>query len=973
MVPVILNDGPMPARTLVALSMDQTTHEPGSAGDETDRRLLGIVQDLALELRPHLRRTLTVELDSDLDRDVGLDSLGRSELLLRLDQAFNVRLPDSLIAEAQTVRDLYEAVMAAAPDSAAPGPRAAESILLPETAAPTQATTLIEVLEAHAERHGDRPHLWLWRSDEEEERISYADLHRMARRVAGGLRDHGLEPGGRVAIMLPTEAAFFQAFFGILLAGGVPVPIYPPVRRTQVEDHLRRQAAILRNAEASLLITNREIRQVGSLLYGLAESLRHVVTVDQLAAGSEIAEPVPVQSDATALIQYTSGSTGDPKGVVLSHANLLANIRSMGAAMDAGSSDILVSWLPLYHDMGLIGAWLGCLYFGAPSVIMTPLAFLARPARWLWAIHHHGATLSAAPNFAYELCVKAIRDEDIEGLELGTLRMLLNGAEPINPGTLARFTERFAPYGLHPKALSPVYGLAESSVGLAFPPVGRGPVIDRVDRDALTRQGIAEPAAPGDKAALEFVACGQPLPGHEIRIVDASGLEVPERHEGRLQFRGPSATSGYFRNAARTKELLDGDWLESGDRAYIAGGDIHLTGRIKDIIIRAGRNIYPHELEGAVGDIDGVRKGCVAAFASPDPRTGSERLIVLAETRLEGAEQHEALRKQIAEASSALLDLPPDEIVIAPPGVVPKTSSGKVRRSEARALFEQGLLGRKARALWWQLTRLGLLGLANRLRRAARTAGDFAYAVWWWSALAAAALVAWPLVILLPRRASRHAALGRLARLFFRLVGLKLEVRAEPSVPAGPAILVANHASYLDGAVLTAAIPGALAFVAKQELADQPVPGPFLKRLGTLFVRRTDVSGGLEDTETTLAAARAGERIVWFPEGTLTRMPGLLGFRMGPFLVAAKTGVPIVPVTLRGTRSVLRGGQWFPRRAPVSVHIGEAILPDGDGFEAAVRLRDAARTAILAECGEPDLAHEAVDLKLREQARGDAD
>jgi acyl-CoA synthetase (AMP-forming)/AMP-acid ligase II len=300
--------------------------------------------------------------------------------------------------------------------------------------------------------------------------------------------------------------------------------------------------------------------------------------------------------------------------VVLSHANILANIRAMGETIEASSEDVFVSWLPMYHDMGLIGAWLGSLYFAMLSVLMSPLAFLARPERWLWAIHRHGGTISAAPNFAYELCLSKIPDEALEGLELGTWRRAFNGAEPVSARTVRRFSERFEPYGLKPTSLAPVYGLAEAAVGLAFPPLDSGAVIDRIDRREYERRGRALPAAAIDTSALEFVACGRPLPGHEIRIVGPTGRELGEREEGRLEFRGPSATSGYLRNPSATATLFDGDWLDSGDLAYIAGADVYLTSRVKDVIIRGGRNIYPYEVEEAVGDLDGIRKGCVAVF-----------------------------------------------------------------------------------------------------------------------------------------------------------------------------------------------------------------------------------------------------------------------------------------------------------------------------------------------------------------------
>ncbi len=944
--------------------------EPLAGGDrkeadaEVVAKFLRLVRDLVWELHPHMQRTVAIELDSDLDRELGLDSLGRAELVLRIDRAFKVRLPDRLLGEASTPLDLLTALLAASPDRGPLlGARVAEPAALPEVMAPHSAATLIETLNYHVTKHGSRPHILLWRGEDDELPITYADLDRAARSVGRGLLERGVAPGDRVAIMLPTEAAFFEAFYGVIYAGGVPVPLYPPFRRAQVEDHLRRQAGILRNAGASILIIGSEIRNLGALVFVLTSDLRHVETVEALGTAGALAEPLPAGPGTVALMQYTSGSTGDPKGVVLTHANLLANIRAMGEALEASSSDIFVSWLPLYHDMGLIGAWLGTLYYGAPTIIMPPLAFLADPGRWLRVMGRHRATLSAAPNFAFELCCKNVRDEDIQGLDLGSLRMVVNGAEPVSPATIERFAKRFAKYGFRPEAMAPVYGLAENSVGLAFPPVGRAPIVDRVQRLALSRDGRAIPAGADDATALEFVACGHPIPRHEVRIVDDADIEVPDRTEGRLQFKGPSATQGYFRNPEKTRALFDGEWLESDDRAYIANGDIFITGRIKDIIIKAGRHIYPHELEEFVGGIDGVRKGCVAAFPTREERTGTERLVLLVETRLTDPEATAALKRKIAESSAAHLDMSPDEVMIVPPHTVPKTSSGKIRRSAARALYETGTLAQEGHALWWQLVRLALSSVHMRLRRAGHRMVELLYAAYWWGLLIALALCVWLLVLLLPRRSWRQTAIHWVARAFLWLTGSAPEVEAEARPPERGVILISNHSSYLDSLVVAATVPGSLTFVAKEELAGQRVAGPFLRRIGTLFARRTDAAGGVEDTQRQLDAVRAGERIVSFPEGTLTRMPGLLGFRLGAFLVAAQAGVPVVPITVCGTRSILRGGQWFPRRGKIAVHIGRPLAADGTGFDAAVRLRNSARALMLGWCGEPDLAHEKVELE----------
>ncbi len=951
--------GPAAGRPHPSITGKASAKTPAATGDAAERLLLATVHDLVLELHPHRRRGLRVRLDSDLDRDLGLDSLARAELVLRLERAFKVSLPEDLLATSEAPADLLQAVRRARPGKA---PRQATATRRIATEAvdafPHEAGTLTDVVDWHVRQHPERPHLLLWSESGEEPTLTYGALADLAKRVAGGLRRWGLEPGDRVAIMLPTGPDFFQAFLGVLYAGGVPVPIYPPMRMAQLEDHLRRQATILNSAQAVMLITVAEARPVAGLLRSLASDLRSVDSVEGLLAAEPASLPATAAPDSTALLQYTSGSTGDPKGVVLSHDNLLSNIRAMGHAMEVTAADVFVSWLPLYHDMGLIGAWLGSLYYAAPLVIMSPLAFLARPERWLWAIHRHRATLTAAPNFAFELCLRKIDDDDIAGLDLGSLRMVANGAETVIPSTIRRFTERFSRYGFRPEAMAPVYGLAENSVGLTFPPPGRPPIVDRVRRDALTRRGEAVPAAADDPDAVEFVACGRPLVGHQTRIIGATGHEVAERREGRLQWCGPSATRGYFRNPAKTRELCVDGWLDSGDLAYMAGGDLYITGRVKDIIVRAGRNIYPHEVETLVGEIDGIRKGCVALFGSTEPRTGTERIVLMAETRETDETALAHLRETAAEAATDLLTTPPDEVVLAPPHTVPKTSSGKLRRAAAREIYERGGVGARPRAVWTQVARLALAGLRPRFHRAMRGVVDFGYAAYWWLVMGLMAGLVWPLVVLLPRRRWRWAVFGGAARLALHLLGTPLTVAGAGRVTADGAILVVNHASYLDGMVLAAAIPGGVSFVAKKELAGQVFARLFLARLDTFFVERTDPEGGLEDTRRALASVEAGGRLLFFAEGTLTRMPGLLPFRLGAFMIAAQAGLPVIPISIRGTRSVLRGEQWFPRRGAVSVTVGAPLRPDGGDFAAAVRLRDAARAEILRQCGEPDLAEE---------------
>lgn len=933
---------------------------PIDHSDVTDEALLELVNRLAGELHPHRASTIWATLDSSLERELGFDSLGRVELIQRLERTFGLVLPDHVLASAETPRDLLRAVRRASGGGQLGRTRPIRHAPLsaPESV-PHQANTIIDLLQWHVQSHPDRLYLYLYGDDGEGAEITYADLFAGAAAVAGGLRARGLAPGQTVALMLPTGREFFSSFYGILLAGGIPVPLYPPLRLSQIEDHLRRQASILTNAQASLLITVPEAQRLAWLLRSQVADLQSVVTVDELAIAQKDYVPPPIAPQDTALLQYTSGSTGTPKGVILSHANLLANIRIMGQVAKTTSAEVFVSWLPLYHDMGLIGACLGSLYHACPLILMSPLTFLTRPERWLWAIHTHRGTISAAPNFAYELCLRRIDAGDLDGLDLSSWRMALNGAEPISPDTVEGFCQRFAPHGFRPEAMTPVYGLAEAALGLAFPPPGRGLQVDRVKREPFHRAGRAEAADQEDSTALRFVGCGRPLPGHQIRIVDATGYEASERQVGRLQFQGPSATSGYFRNAEATRQLFDKNWLDSGDLAYIAAGEVYLTGRAKDIIIRAGRNISPHEVEEAIGNLPGIRKGCVVAFGSPDPVSGTERLVVLAETRETDAAARDQLHRQVDAIVMDVLSTPADDVVLAPPQTVLKTSSGKIRRADCRERYLKGNLGGRPRAVWWQLSRLALTGALPQLRRTLQSMADVLYAGYAWTLLGVCAAMLWLTVALLPRLSWRRTVARAMTRQLLRLVGIPVVVRGREHLSqALPCVLAVNHASYMDALVLIAVLPPWVSFVAKRELTEQFFPRLLFQRLGTEFVERFEAQRGIEDTERVLQSVRSGRAMLFFPEGTFKRAPGLLPFRMGAFVVAAQASVPLIPMAITGTRSILRADQWFPRRGAVMVTIGAPITPQGSDWSAAVTLRDAARAQILRYTGEPDLVQE---------------
>ena len=1002
--------------------------------------LVAAMREIVAELHPHLGARADVTLDSSLDRDLGLDSLSRMELLSRLERTFGITIPEAVMANAETARELLPALLAGGRRRRMPAAvRDHETRSEAADAIPTGAGTLLEAVDFHARRHGRRVHVELYGSEGEPARITFAALVDRAEHIAAGLANRGLLPGQSAALMLPTGLDYLATFLAVQIAGAIPVPIYPPARLSQLEDHVRRHAGILANARTRTLVTFAPALGVSKLLTAQVPGLDSVVDVAGLDRDGRFRERPALDESSTAFLQYTSGSTGNPKGVVLSHGDVIASLKAMAVALGATPRDMFVSWLPLYHDMGLIGAWMGSLYYGFPLVLMSPLDFLARPARWLEAIHRHRGTLSGGPNFAYELCVRRIGPEEAEGLDLSSWRLAFNGAEPVSPDTMDRFTAKFTPYGLPPKAMTPVYGLAEATLGVAFTPIGRGPRVDVVDAEAMARRSRAAPlvgampvdgipaggtsaggpsvdgphaggppagglSAEGPRAegpaagsppapeshvggspghALRYVSCGPPIPGFEVRIVDGRGTELEERAEGSVEFRGPSTTSGYFRNPAATGALFDGEWLRSGDRGYVAGGELYVTGRDKDLIVRAGRNLYPYDLEAAVGEVDGVRKGCVAVFASPDPAAGTERLVVVAETRENDAGRRRAIEEAIVRVAAAELGAAPDEIVLAPPHSVLKTSSGKIRRVAVRELFESGALRRGAASVRMQVARLALAAAGGTIRSWARRVARAAYATHAGVVAAATFVLVWLGVVVMPGSKPARWRRGRmLARAAFRALGIRIRASGLSHMKSGERyVLVANHASYLDGPLLFAAIPARVGYVVKGELAANPFIAPLLRALGVEFVNRLDHERSVADAASLAARLARGDALGFFPEGTLHRMPGLLPFRLGAFSAAVEGGAHVVPVTITGTRSALRDGQWIPRPGTVSVRIAPPIAPppaappvtpsqgsaDGSGagpdgepagassWTRAVKLRDAARAVILAQCGEPDL------------------
>ncbi|GMV09665.1 MAG: hypothetical protein AMXMBFR55_13990 [Gemmatimonadota bacterium] len=941
----------------MALAESPPTIDSSIQAGRDEERVLDEVRALALELGGD-RAARAVSPTASLERDVGLGSLERVELMARLERAFGRELDDAFLL-LDTPREMARALplvpevhLPASGRGAAVGPATALST--------EEVATLVDALRRRAAAEPARTHVLLHR-DAQLQPVTYAELWDGAARIAGALRERGLGIGEPVALMLPTGLDYLQAFMGILAAGGIAVPLYPPARLDRLGEYLQRQSRILANADARFLVAMPEALPVARLLKGSAPALGRTLTVDALRGGEPLSVPPSLTAGDAALVQYTSGSTGDPKGVLLSHANLLANIRAIATGVDMQPTDVGVSWLPLYHDMGLIGTWLACMVQGIPLSLMSPLSFLARPERWLWAIHQQRATLSPAPNFAFELCVRKVSDEAIAGLDLSSWRCALNGSEPVSASTLDRFAERFARYGFRREALMPVYGLAECSVALCFPPLGRGPRVDHVQREPFARDRRALGALPGDAGALSFVSVGTPLPGHEVRIVDEGRREVGERAVGRLLFRGPSCMRGYFHNDdATARAVLADGWIDSGDQAYAAEGEIFITGRLKDLIIKGGRNIVPQEVEEVAATVAGVRKGCVAAFGIPDEGGGTERLVVLAESHAESASERDRLARDVIAAVASGVGVPPDDVRVVPPGVVPKTPSGKIRRGAARAAYLEGRIA-GGRVPWRLRGGLAIGKSLGWLRSGGRRA--------WRGVQAAAIVLSWllalvalgPVFLVLTYTVPAGLPVRRLSRAMSRVIlaasGCRLRVEGNPRLPdGGPLVLVANHASYADTPALLAALAGDFRFVAMREVLTWPLVGALARRGDHPTVERFLVKESVANALAVEGQLRRGEALLFFAEGGFRASRGLRPFRLGAFQAAVATGARVVPVALRGTREVLRDGQRIPHPRPIHVWVGEPLTPNGSDWRAVVDLRDRTVAAIAEHCGEPRLA-----------------
>jgi fatty-acyl-CoA synthase len=542
------------------------------------------------------------------------------------------------------------------------------------------APTLVDAVRA---LEGDRERGFVFVKGDGAERLySFHDIAAEAERRASHLVARGLRKGDRLAMVIPDGDEFVLSFLGALFAGIVPVPIYPQLSFKNIDSYVDTVAHIARASGSSLLLTTAATRAYVEPALLRVEVLRGLMTVDEMASEAPPAR-VSVGPDDLAFLQFTSGSTSRPKGVMVTHANLAANSAAFmldGLKRDS-SVDKGVSWLPLFHDMGLIGFVVGPLFTNVPCVFLPTASFVRAPRLWLDKIHQHRGTITYAPNFAYALVAKRMKDRDVEGLDLSCLRVAGCGAEPIQAKALREFAAKLAPAGFDPRAFLPSYGMAESTLAITFMPLGKGLETDK------------------NEVGQELVDCGEPFPGHELAIVDEAGHRLGERQVGQIVARGPSVSQGYFREPEMTAETykpLAGDdggpWLHTGDLGYLVNGRLYVCGRVKDMIIVRGRNYYASDIEWAVGEqiaASGVRRGNVVAFGVD--ANGEEQLVVCCEgTSAEASSIQEAATRCVADQ----FGLAVHEVFVAALASLPRTSSGKPQRRKTRQMYLEGTLPR---------------------------------------------------------------------------------------------------------------------------------------------------------------------------------------------------------------------------------------------------------------------------------------
>ncbi len=823
-----------------------------------ETQIVEIVRELLVEQGKE-RGAKSITAKSSFQNDLGLSSLDLVELVVRCETKLDIEVPEEIAEQADTAAGWAKAIKEGSEQSTAKSAYRISPPLFDPVALPVEARTILDVLRWHAEQAHGRVHMHLIHEGDGRA-LTCDQLLTSAAQVGRGLVSLGLVRNDPVAILLPTGADFFDAFIGVGLAGGIPVPIYPPADRSRLAEYVEKQIHILRNAGIRFLISFGEARSIARLLRINLPSLIDITTVDQLhVLGSRTSARFPEPSQV-ALVQYTSGTTESPRGVTLTHEAVLANVRALGAAVQVRPGDAVVSWLPMASDLGLVGCWLFCLYHATPLTLLSPEEFFERPESWLWAIHDSRATLSAAPNFAYELAARQIPAWAIEGLDLSGWRAAINAGEAVMMETVDRFARRFAPSGFRREAMTPAYGLSENSVGLCLPPIGRGPV----ERDGVCSVGV-------------------PLAGHDVRIFDEFGRQCLEGQPGRLVFRGASQMRGYWNNEAATSKVLKDGWIDTGDIAFRAGGEVYIVGRSKDVIIRNGRQFPVEPIEAAVEQIPGITLRGAAVVATVAQTAGTEKLIVLAECTAETSERPRVL-KAVRAAVESVTGEAPDSIQLIEPGTLPRTANQKIRRVEARRLVIEGSIGGPPSAPALQMAGLWLANTGNLVRRGA---SKFIGGVTTSIRERAARWIGGVMTL-----SGAPGAVQPAVRAVLGIMGNR--PTPEGTQMRGPVVIVSQRSNPMDALAVVSLVENQVTLAGPETLIGLPDWAARMLRPLVVVTR--------EEME---AALRAGRTLVVFPDSPLGTAVLRLRYHLRALEAAVNTEAPLVPLGMQIIRNQL--------------------------------------------------------------------
>ncbi len=518
--------------------------------------------------------------------------------------------------------------------------------------------------------------------------VPWREIHDEARVVGAALQARGLVPGDHVAVLGPTSRQLITIIQGCWLAGIASMVLPLPMRMGSLDAFIDSTRGRIRHGDAKLVLIDELLAAFYEHTIGdpPIELMASVLPGSSTAPSGEQLEIPDHDPERLVILQYTSGSTSEPKGVMIPDRVLAANIDASCTAAELGQGEVMVSWLPLYHDMGLVGFLSIPMTNGCQLVQAAPQDFLAKPGNWMQWISDWGGTATAGPNFSWVLATRALGR--MRDLDLSQLTLALSGAEPVDPKAVEAFVVAAAPFGFKPGSVFPAFGMAELAIGGVFPPRHRGMVCDSVDRVVLERDRIAKPLdlvdAEEELDVRRIPRLGKAVPGLQMRIVDpATHAELPERHVGELLLRGTSVTPGYYKRPDATAALFHDGWLCTGDLAYAIDGELVLCGRIKDVIIVGGRNVFPEDIERACGGLEGVRAGNVIAFGVEGYK-GKESVVVVAEVRTDDPAQ---VREAIHHRTLEVCGLPPRDVMLVKPGTLPKTSSGKLQRAKCRDLY----------------------------------------------------------------------------------------------------------------------------------------------------------------------------------------------------------------------------------------------------------------------------------------------